>query len=468
VLAVALFLGPALPRLVDEGMFLDGLLYSVISRNLAEGIGTFWKPCLTPTLTPDYFSDHPPLVFGIQSIFFRVFGDRLFVENLYSLFTAIVTGAMIVLMWRRLTEATPALRPFAWLPVLFWAAIPLVTWSYSNNMLENTLSIFTTGACVALLGGVSSRRRLPHWRVAAVLIAAGLFSKGLVALFPLSLPWLAWWIRRDLSLRAAVGATVLLTVTVTAMVAVVLIDRNAFHNIAHYISTQLAPSLEGARGSVPNRFGVVMKLASELAPVAGVCMLLLVLNRFKGRVPIVSAVTFKAGLLCLAVGATGSLPIALSPRQSGFYLVPSFPLYASGFALIVAPVVARFVEGINLRGRRFRGFAILAAIVLAAVLVYSSTRWGTVGRNATTIHDVKLIATVVPAHDTVTVCESMQRDWSLHGYFYRYYHIALDSGADAHDFAVVKAGPCPRVDTAAMERIPLETASLTLYRSTPP
>jgi len=255
---------------------------------------------------------------------------------------------------------------------------------------------------------------------------------------------------------------------VTAMVSVVLIDSNAFHNIAHYISTQLAPSLEGERGSVPNRFGVVMKLASELAPVAGVCALLLIINRFKGRVPIVNAVTFKTGLLCLAVGATGSLPIALSPRQSGFYLVPSFPLYASGFALIVVPIVARFVGGIDERGRRFRAFAIVSALLLVSVVGFSATRWGTVGRNATTIHDVKLIATVVPEHTAVTVCESMQRDWSLHGYFFRYYHIALDSGAEAHDFAVVKAGPCPRVDTAAMERIPLETASLTLYRSTPP
>ena len=466
-MAVALFLAPTLPRLVDEGMFLDGLLYSVISRNLAEGIGTFWKPCLTPTLTPDLFSDHPPLVFGLQSVFFGIFGDRLFVENLYSLFTAVATGAVIIMLWRQLTVSAPALRPLAWLPILFWAAIPLVTWSYSNNMLENTLSIFTTGACVALLHGITSRRRLLYWRLAAALIAAGLFSKGPVALFPLSLLGLSWWIRRDLSLRTAAGSTVLLVVTVTAMVAVVLINRDAFHNIAQYISVQLAPSLEGTRGSVPNRFGVVMKLASELAPVAGVCTLLLILNRFKARVSIAGAPGFRTGLLCLAVAATGSLPIALSPRQSGFYLVPSFPLYASGLALMVAPVVSRFVEGVDEHTRRFRGLALVSVLLLAAVLVFSATRWGTVGRNATTIHDVKLIATVVPEHTTVTVCESMQRDWSLHGYFYRYYHIALDSGID-YEFAVVKAGPCPQVDTAVMEKVPLATASLILYRAVPP
>jgi hypothetical protein len=82
---------------------------------------------------------------------------------------------MIVVLWRRITEATPALRPLAWLPVLFWAAIPLVTWSYSNNMLENTLSIFTTGAC-----GVA-RRHHGSSSVAALADRGGLIASDYLA-----------------------------------------------------------------------------------------------------------------------------------------------------------------------------------------------------------------------------------------------------------------------------------------------
>jgi hypothetical protein len=161
------------------------------------------------------------------------------------------------------------------------------------------------------------------------------------------------------------------------------------------------------------------------------------------------------------------LPIALSPRQSGFYLVPSFPLYAAGFALIVAPVVSRFVERLDVSGRRFRLFTWVCGLVLVSVVGYAATRWGTVGRNATTIHDVKLIATVVPEHGAVTICDSMWRDWSLHGYFYRYHHTALDRGSDVHEFAVTREESCPRVESASMVMVPLETAFLRLYRQAP-
>ena len=60
VLVVFFVLTMFLPRVVKKGMFGDGLLYSSISRNLAEGRGTYWKPffplvigwkiCLQPTL----------------------------------------------------------------------------------------------------------------------------------------------------------------------------------------------------------------------------------------------------------------------------------------------------------------------------------------------------------------------------------------------------------------------------------
>lgn len=467
LLTSAVFLALTLPRLVDEGMFLDGLLYSVMSRNLAEGIGIFWKPILTPTLTPDFFADHPPLVFGIQSLFFRVFGDRLFVENLYSLCTAVMTGAMIVLLWRRVTESNAGLRPLAWLAVFFWAVTPQVSWCYSNNMLENTLSIFTTGACVALLHGITSPRRLWHWRIAAALIAAGVFTKGPVALFPISLLGLASLVRRDISFRTAALSTIMLVVMVTAMVAVVLIDRHAFENISSYLAVQLGPSLDGARGSVSNRFGIWIKIVTELAPVIGVCALLLGINRFRWHVPIVKTPTFRTALLCIAVGAAGSLPLIVSPRQMGFYLVPSFALYASGFALMVAPVVSHLVERIDPRAWRFRTFAATAVLLLVSVLGYSASRVGTVGRNVDTIHDVKLIATVVPADSAVTICASMWKDWSLHGYFYRYYHIALDRGDDAHDYIVTR-DRCEPPGTAAVESVPLDTKFLHLFRRVSP
>lgn len=72
------------PNFLTEGMFMDGLMYSAISKNLANGIGTFWNPYLSETLFPE-FHEHPPLAFGIQSIFYNLFGESFYVEK-YILF----------------------------------------------------------------------------------------------------------------------------------------------------------------------------------------------------------------------------------------------------------------------------------------------------------------------------------------------------------------------------------------------
>jgi len=67
-------------RLFAEGMFVDGVTYAAISRNLANGLGSFWEPHFSATLDTQ-FHGHPPLALGMQSLAFRVFGDSLLVER---------------------------------------------------------------------------------------------------------------------------------------------------------------------------------------------------------------------------------------------------------------------------------------------------------------------------------------------------------------------------------------------------
>jgi 4-amino-4-deoxy-L-arabinose transferase-like glycosyltransferase len=88
-----------IPNLLQKGMFVDGLWYATISKNLAEGFGSFWSPAFTHTMAP-VFIDHPPLVFGIQSLFFKVLGDALYVEKIYALFIISLTLVLIIILWR--------------------------------------------------------------------------------------------------------------------------------------------------------------------------------------------------------------------------------------------------------------------------------------------------------------------------------------------------------------------------------
>jgi len=82
---------------------MDGLFYADISRNMSIGLGSFWKPHLTNNIF-NVFYEHPPLAFGLQSLFFKFFGDSVYVERLYSILTYILVGYLIVLIWENLTK----------------------------------------------------------------------------------------------------------------------------------------------------------------------------------------------------------------------------------------------------------------------------------------------------------------------------------------------------------------------------
>lgn len=103
-----------LARVWQPGMFSDGLLYACISRNLAQGIGSFWIPSYTSTDYP-VFLEHPPLAFGLQAAAF-FFGDHLFVERGYALVMGAGTGLLVMMIWR----STVGGKSHDWLPLVFW------------------------------------------------------------------------------------------------------------------------------------------------------------------------------------------------------------------------------------------------------------------------------------------------------------------------------------------------------------
>lgn len=139
-LTLIFFIGLFIPSLVHDGMFLDGITYSAISNNLANGYGSYFDPHYTKLLYP-HFHEHPPFVFIIHSFFFKIFGSSFVTERIYCLFISLLTIVGIIQCWRLFTNYT-ALKAYGWLPVILWLSIPVVSWSYKNNLLENTTGVF--------------------------------------------------------------------------------------------------------------------------------------------------------------------------------------------------------------------------------------------------------------------------------------------------------------------------------------
>ena len=138
-----------IPSLVQDGMFLDGVTYSAIAKNMAQGYGSPLNPHYTQTLYPE-FHEQPPFALIIQSYFFKLFGTTIYTERIYCLFILLLTILGITKCWQLLTDKTSR-EEYDWFPLLLWIAIPLASWSYRNNLLENTMSVLTLFAVYFIL-----------------------------------------------------------------------------------------------------------------------------------------------------------------------------------------------------------------------------------------------------------------------------------------------------------------------------
>ncbi|NQY66294.1 MAG: glycosyltransferase family 39 protein, partial [Flavobacteriales bacterium] len=201
-----LFLTIVSGGLFSEGMFMDGLLYADISRNMANGLGSFWHPHLSNNLHPEFY-EHPPLALGLQSIFFKLFGDSILVERFYSLLTYVLVGYLIVSIWGKLTGD----KKTGWVPILLWITMDNVTWAVANNMLENTMSIFV---CLSVLLYLKSdeRKRFMWIILAGISLACGVLTKGFLCLYIWSIPFFTLLFRREKNLVSAFVDTVILVV----------------------------------------------------------------------------------------------------------------------------------------------------------------------------------------------------------------------------------------------------------------
>lgn len=417
LIAAAIFLGITGPALFSDGMFIDGLLYAGVARNLSENLGSFWDMHMTNTLYP-HFHGHPPLAFGIQSLFFRVLGDSIYVERVYSLLTYIITGWVITRIWFRVTDKKD--HSLAWLPLLFWVIIPLVTWASANNMLENTLMIFTSLSVLFLLKSLESRRFL-NLAAAGCMIFLALLTKGLVALFPLSFLFWVLVIKRDFSWRRfLIDTTIILSALLLPLLLIFIIQAESLEFIKAYYKEQLVKSM--GIETVNSRFYILWRLFKELIPVAGL-LLLVFLSAYRRKVAQHNSNWI---YVFLALGLSGVLPIMVSMKQSGFYMLPAFPFFSMAAAILILPHIRSLSGKINIKGIGYKILKVTGVALLTAGIIISFSQVNKIGRDRKMITDVKIMINLIPEHATISVQNEIWTHWYLHGYFNRYANISLE------------------------------------------
>ena len=437
-----------LPMLTRRGMFIDGIFFAAVSRNLAVGIGDAWHLQYSETFMTQ-FREHPPLGFVLESWWFRVLGDHYWVERLYSLSTAVVSGGLMILLWRQLAREHHRVQACAWLPILLWVLMHGWRGAYGNNLLENTLGCFTLLAVYSLIRVIDGRAAL--WLpVAALSIVAALFTKGPVGLFPLATPAIAWltvgrcggffpsrWstdpdgAARPYRLGRLVVLQTVLLALVVAGAAAVLQNADARQFVREYWQQQVVASLSGQREIVASTFGrlfIFVSLANALLVPAAIAVLSVAIARWRKLECAGAVVLGRPVLFCLLTGLSASLPLAISPKQRGFYTAPSWPFFALALALWCAPAMLALLDRHystaqaprrHLVWRMFAGVVAIAASVVAIVLA------GAAQRDRAALADAAAIAQHVPPHTTLTVTPGLGPSGAMHAYLYRTHYISV-------------------------------------------
>jgi 4-amino-4-deoxy-L-arabinose transferase-like glycosyltransferase len=395
---IALWCLLLLPWLFGKGIFADGLYYGTIASNWAFGAGATWKFYVSESLMNPFYS-HPPLAFWIEGVLFKFFGNYHWVDRVLGLICFVLTVIAMLRIWRLYFPSG-----LSWLPLFVLMLLPTAAWAYSNNVLENSMSMFCIWAVYLQLSAAENRRfSLLKNIISGLLIFAATLCKGPTALFPLALPFLLILFRNNRSRTQIIISFLSLPIFLSAVLLLLMSDEAFAYLKAYYeIQIQGSFSIGGKNGSPL----LLKQLLMELLPLLSVAALILFWSGKK-------IVPNKASILLLLIAVSASFPILFSPKQMGFYLLPSLPYWALGIAGSLQKI--EFLKK-NITTRIKLYFSLFVFVTAVSLMTYNINR---PIRDVVLIEDISKICTYLPSACKAGLEPELNEHWKLQGYFAR-------------------------------------------------
>jgi len=321
-------------------MFFDGLIYASIARNMAQGIGSFWYPYYTQFFLNPFY-EHPPLVFWLQSFAFRIFGDHRLVEFFWGTLCALLIiffTYRIYLLSDQKRNNKQLVSGTSWFVIFLFATIPTISWTFSNNILENTMAVFTTCSVWLMFYAFINDKKVCLLNfIAGICIALAFLSKGLTGIFPLAVPFILFFVYKKkinkdfkqslLKPYLAIIGSILLV----GLLFYVFKKHEAASYIFYYFNNQVVKSLNGQRENIRYMYLVYRFLGELVVPIVLAALLHFILKWTKKYLkPTKQDSKFFIAMILIAVSA--SFPTFISPKQRIWYLFASWPFYSLAIA----------------------------------------------------------------------------------------------------------------------------------------
>jgi len=413
-----------LPNLGTIGIFGDGLIYAVVSRNLAMGLGDWWSLYYSDTIFAP-FSEHPPLLFWLESTWFRLFGDYPWTEKSFSLVLGILMAASIRHFWKNIPGNQTNADEW-WFPALLWILVPTIHWAYPNNMLENLMVLFTSWAIWKVLN--SDHYKTSLW--VGLLVFFAFMTKGLVGLFPLAAFCIKTISLKTTNWQQAILQTVLASCFFLALFGSTLLFEPARASWSSYFNTQLFATFSGERAVQDHiqglpRYYILLRVFTELFNPLLLSGLLYLIARKKGVIaaPIENGSGLKLFFILVALSAT--IPLLLSPKQHSFYLIPAIPWFIFALTLLIQQWVFPLFKYWSSKHWSYSLVRMIFATLLLAAFLFSAFRFGKPGRDASLIADIAKITVFTAGDNRIGLPSYLVRHHSLHAYFQRNHRISL-------------------------------------------
>ena len=430
-------------NLLTRGMFMDGLIYTSVAANMAEGVGSFWHPVYTATQFPDFY-EHPPLMMWLLSLWMRLFGTGMMAAKAYSVAVLLLTWALMVAVWKRLGFKLS----LGWLPLLMLTLIPDVALAAHNNYLESTMTVFVLASVWLVLRGKGVGWHL----LAGLMLAAAFLTKGPTGLFPLALPALLWLFgtRKGFG-QAAVGTLAMAAGMAAPMALLWFCVPDAQEFLRKYFENQV---IGGSQVLVTSRTYIVKTLFSHTAVVLVVALAAVLFGILRKSTPWrPTHDSWRRFGLMFALALCGTLPMMVSTKQRAFYLLTVFPFVALAVAALLEPL-ARHME----KQLQRPAMTVATVAVLLAAVIANALHWQKPGRDKAMLTDMDLIAPALQEGETVTITSDLASNNSLHGYWYFYHHVTLDANVQHRHLLTTK----DNMDST-YRKIPLPTEQYHLY-----
>ncbi len=408
-------------------MFVDGVLYSCVARNMAANEGTFWFPIMhqLEIVGLQTFHEQPPLGFFLESLFFRLFGDGLYTERLYTFTLLLCASMLIAAIWKRLVE-DDSLRKMVWLPLFLWLLTPTVFWSYQHAILENTMVVFILLAVYFQLKTIHAEKKNGYWLVlAGVSIFLASLTKGVPGLFPCGFFVLYWLITRKISFKQALWQTSIV-VLVPALIYVIILQFNAAsESLGNYFFERLIGRVNDTP-TVNSRMSILVKLFNDLLPMLLLFALWWIIAKTKKQNVLLPSAKVRLGAFMMSLGLLGSLPLMATKVQKAFYYTPAIPFFAIGIGILLAPGILRWISRLNSKTNGYRAALIISALPVISGLALSVNSIGKYSREETWIKDIDKIGAKLEEGTNVSASEFLSRKWSVRFYLDRYERIYIN------------------------------------------